>query len=62
MTYNQISVFEDFALLESLRKKINVIHEVRDQYRSVSDSISEIEDILFENKIQVENRIKERIK
>ena len=56
MTYNQISVFEDFALLESLRKKINIIREVRDQY------ISEIEDILFENKIRVENRIKERIK
>ena len=60
MTNNQKSVFEDFGIREKLIQKINIIREVKQQYNWI-DSISEIEENLWNNLKVTEDRIKEKI-
>lgn len=55
------STWEDIGIRISIINKLNVIHEVRHQYNGI-DSISQIEEMLWGNLREVENRIIENIK
>lgn len=55
------STWEDIGMRISIINKLNVIHEVRHQYNGI-DSISQIEEMLWGNLREVENRIIENIK
>lgn len=53
--------WEDVGMREAIINKLNVIHEVRQQFNGI-DSISQIEEMLWSNLHEVENRIIENIK
>lgn len=55
------STWKDIGIRISIINKLNVIHEVRHQYNGI-DSISQIEEMLWGNLREVENRIIENIK
>ena len=53
---------EDFAVLHTLAKRMNVLHEIRETYPNLDDmTLEEVENFLVKRYASIENKLVEQL-